>query len=176
MQTRISKHSFHAIFQVLHSYLDKVFKEINVDTLLWAMGPNYQLKRELSHWIQPFLFPPRWSEKAMNRSLTCAAFRFRSWNSEKLNVFIHFLYGMALTLSPCWPFWKCNWQAQRGISMGNLPSDPPVAPGYLAPNIILTVIQPHAILIYLETTLRCLNVFTFMSSSKTHRSFSHVWC
>ena len=49
MQTRISKHSFHAIFQVLHSYLDKVFKEINVDTLLSAMGPNYQLKRELSH-------------------------------------------------------------------------------------------------------------------------------
>lgn len=34
MQAHISKHGFHAIFQVLRSYLDKVFKEINVDTLL----------------------------------------------------------------------------------------------------------------------------------------------
>lgn len=58
--------------------------------------------------------------------------------------------------------------------MGNLPSDPPVAPVYLAPNIILTVIQPHAILTYLETSLWCLNVFTFMSSSKTHRSVLRV--
>lgn len=34
MQAHISKQGFHAIFQVLGSYLDKVFKEINVDTLL----------------------------------------------------------------------------------------------------------------------------------------------
>lgn len=58
MQAHISKHGFHAIFQVLHSYLDKVFKEINVDTLLWAMGPNYQRKRELSHRIQLFYSHP----------------------------------------------------------------------------------------------------------------------
>lgn len=45
MQTLISKHSFHAVFQVLYSYLDKVFKEINVDTLLWAMGLIINWKR-----------------------------------------------------------------------------------------------------------------------------------
>lgn len=54
MQTGTSKHSFHAVFQVLCSYLDKVFKEINVDTLLWAMGPNYQLKKELNHQFNLF--------------------------------------------------------------------------------------------------------------------------
>ena len=129
---------------------------------------------ESSNWT--FLFPLRWSEKAMNCSLTCAAFRFCSWNSKKLNVFIHFLYGMALTLSPCWHSGNVTDRHRETFSTGNLPSDHPVAPVYLAPHIILRVIQPHAILIYLETTLPCLKVFTFMSSSKTHRSFSHVWC